>query len=85
MNEEQTKLQILTTILETYNDLPIKFCLKEFLNWEDSKIKSFVKEYKKVKKEKQKQYAKSISEFSFGKRCCENPDGCTLTANNSAE
>lgn len=43
-------------IVGNYSGLPVQFCLKEFLGWDDSKIKTFLKEYKKSKKAKEKEY-----------------------------
>lgn len=60
MSEEKisTKLNeynLLSQIVGNYYQLPISFCLKEFLNWDDAKIKSFLKEQNKQIKKNQKQ------------------------------
>lgn len=43
------EFQLLINIV--YNSqLPKAFCLKEYMNWDDAKIKKFLKEYKKINK-----------------------------------
>jgi hypothetical protein len=56
-------------IVGNYSGLPVQFCLKEFLGWDDSKIKTFLKEYKKSKKAREKEYLRS-SELCTPSNCC---------------
>lgn len=56
-------------IVGNYSGLPISFCLKEFLGWDDSKIKTFSKEYKKAKKARDK-------EFKQNTKLCEEVNCC---------
>ena len=56
-------------IVGNYSGLPVQFCLKEFLGWDDSKIKTFLKEYKKSKKARDKEFLKS-SELCAKSNCC---------------
>ena len=67
-NKKNGELDTLLLILNSYNRLPIDFCLKEFLGWEDSKIKTFNKERKKTKKIIEKEYAKMNK--SVSETCC---------------
>lgn len=67
-NKKNGELDTLLLILNSYNQLPIDFCLKEFLGWEDSKIKTFNKERKKTKKNTLKEYAKMNK--SVSESCC---------------
>jgi hypothetical protein len=71
-NKKNEELNTLLTIVNSYYQLPVDFCLKEFLGWDDSKIKTFNKERKKTKKNILKEYNKvSNKAFSFDS-CCEN-------------
>lgn len=58
-----------------YHSLPVEFCLKEFLGWDEVKIKQFTKERKKAQRAAEKQYAKSQSICGIasneGKSCCD--------------
>jgi hypothetical protein len=68
-NRKNSELDTLLLILDSYKQLPVDFCLKEFLGWDDTKIKTFNKERKKTKRIILKEYAKmskSISSVS----CC---------------
>ena len=60
---------LLRDIVGNYSGLPVAFCLKEFLGWDDSKIKTFSKEYKKAKKARDKQF-KQDSILCKAANCC---------------
>jgi len=60
---------LFTSIVGNYNGFPVQFCLKEFLGWDDSKIKTFLKEYKKSKKARDKEYLRS-SISCTASNCC---------------
>jgi len=68
-NKKNEELNTLLTIVNSYNQLPVDFCLKEFLGWDDSKIKTFNKERKKLKKNILKEYNKVSKAFSSDS-CC---------------
>lgn len=57
-------------IVGNYSGLPVQFCLKEFLGWDDSKIKTFLKEYKKSKKVREKEYLRSSKLCTPSTDCC---------------
>jgi hypothetical protein len=67
-NEKNIELDILLKMLHCYHLLPLDFCLKEFLNWEDAKIKTFNKERRKMKKYNQKKSIKISN--SISETCC---------------
>jgi len=72
-NQKNQELDMLLIILNSYHQLPVDFCLKEFLNWKDSKIKTFNKERKKTKRNILKEYAKTSSVD----KCCNGGQSCT--------
>jgi hypothetical protein len=60
---------LFTSIVGNYSGLPVQFCLKEFLGWDDSKIKTFLKEHKKSKKARDKEFLGS-AKVSTSSNCC---------------
>ena len=71
-NKKNEELNTLLTIVNSYHQLPVDFCLKEFLGWDDSKIKTFNKERKKTKKNILKEYNK-VSKAISSDSCCGTP------------
>jgi hypothetical protein len=45
--QKSEEFALLNAMLLNYNNLPIKFLLKEYMEWDDEKIKSFMKSWKK--------------------------------------
>ena len=79
MSEEKQKSEskmleynIFTSIVGNYNGLPIQFCLKEFLGWDDSKIETFLKEYKKSKKARDKEFLSNCWDSTPTTQCCDS-------------
>jgi hypothetical protein len=61
---------LFASIVGNYQGFPVQFCLKEFLGWDDSKIKTFLKEHKKSKKAKDKEYFRSARLCTPSTECC---------------
>ena len=71
------EFNLLREISNNYHQLPVEFCLKEFLGWEDGKIKQFVRERKKTRKAILKEYAQASAMTSLGcgvSRTCSDND-----------
>lgn len=60
------EFDLLQQIVSNHFNLPIEFCLREFLGWENAKIKDFLKEHKKSKKNALKSQKRDILSDS----CC---------------
>lgn len=78
MNEEKQtadskilEFNLFASIVGNYQGLPVQFCLKEFLGWDDSKIKTFLKEHKKSKKARDKEYLRS-AKIGAVSNCCDS-------------
>lgn len=63
-------------IVGNYQGLPIEFCLSEFLRWDKPKIKTFLKEYKKSQKARQKELTSQLFERASIASC---NTGCGTT------
>jgi hypothetical protein len=65
-DDKTLEFNLLQQIIGNYYNLPIEFCLREFLGWENAKIKEFLKEHKKAKKIALKSEKRDI----FSNSCC---------------
>lgn len=54
ITQKEIEFRVLTLIVGNYFNLPIEFCLSEFLGWDSTKIKTFTKALNKEKRKAEK-------------------------------